>query len=90
MARRLALDEVQSVLLEGGPSLQQAWLDAGLVDHVQWLVTPAVLGDGVPMVAAVRTRGEAEPPGKRQRLGDDWLVEFEWASGKMVDVYGTD
>lgn len=90
VARRLAADEVQSVLLEGGPSLQQAWLDAGLVDHVQWLMTPVVLGDGVPMVAAVRTRGEAEPPGKRQQLGDDWLVEFQWTSGKMRDVYGTD
>jgi riboflavin biosynthesis pyrimidine reductase len=77
VARRLAGAEVQSVLLEGGPSLQRAWLDAGLVDHVQWLITPHVLGAGVPMVEAVRANGDRD----RQPLGDDWLVEFEWQDG---------
>lgn len=75
VASRLAGMDVQSLLLEGGPSLQQAWLDAALVDRVQWLITPAVLGDGVPMVAAVRTRGEAI---ERVAMGDDQLVEFDW------------
>jgi len=75
VARRLAEDGVQSLVLEGGPSLQQAWLDAGLVDHLQWLVTPAVLGHGVPMVPAVRARCEAVPPARRQRFDTDWLVD---------------
>jgi diaminohydroxyphosphoribosylaminopyrimidine deaminase/5-amino-6-(5-phosphoribosylamino)uracil reductase len=81
---RLAGMDVQSVLLEGGPTLQQAWLDAGLVDRVQWLITPAVLGDGVPMVAEVRTRGEAclhrslGEGVERVTMGDDTLVEFDW------------
>lgn len=75
VAERLAGADVQSVVLEGGPTLQQAWLDAGLVDHVQWVITPALLGDGVPMVAAVRERGEAV---ERVALADDRLVEFEW------------
>ena len=74
VAERLAGADVQSVVLEGGPGLQQAWLDAGLVDHVQWVITPAVLGDGVPMVAAVRERGQAV---EKLALGADQLVEFE-------------
>jgi len=75
VARGLADAGVQSLVLEGGPSLQQAWLDAGLVDHLQWLVTPAVLGDGVPMVPAVRVRGDAVPRERWQRLDADWLVD---------------
>lgn len=75
VARRLAEDGVQSLVLEGGPSLQQAWLDAGLVDHLQWLVTPAVLGHGVPMVPAVRARCEAVPSERWQRFDADWLVD---------------
>ena len=56
------------------PDLQQAWR-AGLVDHVQWVITPAVLGDGVPMVAAVRERSDGI---ERVALGADQLVEFRW------------
>lgn len=78
VARRLAGAEVQSVVLEGGPSLQQAWIDAGLVDHVQWVRTPAVLGEGVPMVQAVRARGA----GTGQPLGDDWLIDCDWQDGE--------
>jgi diaminohydroxyphosphoribosylaminopyrimidine deaminase/5-amino-6-(5-phosphoribosylamino)uracil reductase len=81
VARRLAAEGVQSVLLEGGPALQQAWMEAGLVDEVQWLLTPARLGEGVPMVAAVKDRlsGLAGPQRRWTRLGDDWLVEGTWS-----------
>ena len=75
VAERLATADVQSVVLEGGPTLQQAWLDAGLVDHVQWVTTPATLGDGVPMVAAVRARAESV---ERVAIGSDQFVEFDW------------
>jgi diaminohydroxyphosphoribosylaminopyrimidine deaminase/5-amino-6-(5-phosphoribosylamino)uracil reductase len=75
VAERLAALDVQSVVIEGGPTLQQAWLDAGLVDHVQWVTTPAVLGEGVPMVAAVSARVE---PVERVACGVDELVEFDW------------
>jgi len=81
VARRLAAEGVQSVLLEGGPALQQAWVEAGLVDEVQWLLTPARLAEGVPMVAAVKDRlsGLAGPQRQWTRLGDDWLVEGTWS-----------
>jgi diaminohydroxyphosphoribosylaminopyrimidine deaminase / 5-amino-6-(5-phosphoribosylamino)uracil reductase len=79
VAERLAAADVQSVVIEGGPTLQRAWLDAGLVDHVQWVTTPGTLGSGVRMVSGVREQaGGAEPV----MLGADRLVEFEWQSSE--------
>lgn len=40
----LAQRAVQSLLLEGGPRLHEAALEAGLVDRVQLLVSPVLLG----------------------------------------------
>jgi diaminohydroxyphosphoribosylaminopyrimidine deaminase/5-amino-6-(5-phosphoribosylamino)uracil reductase len=79
VTERLAVEGVQSVVLEGGPTLQRAWVDAGLVDYVQWLRTPVTLGQGVPMVEAVATRfGAAMHHHKETVLGDDRLVEGSW------------
>ena len=54
--RVLAGREVLSLLLEGGPTLQQACWDAELVDRVQVIQTPREIGDGVR--AFVPPRGE--------------------------------
>lgn len=43
---------VQEVLLEGGPTLSRAFLDAGCVDAVLWFIAPVVLGDGPLALAA--------------------------------------
>lgn len=43
--------EVRHVLLEGGPSLTAAFLQADLVDEVIWYVAPVILGAG-PSAAA--------------------------------------
>ena len=51
---RLAERGLLSVLLEGGPTLQAAFFAAGLVDRVQRVETPHVLGTGVGAAAAVR------------------------------------
>lgn len=64
---------VQQVLLEGGPSLAAAFLDAGLVDEVVWLIAPRLFGVGPvalgpmsgPLLVDVREFG---------RIGDDVLV----------------
>ncbi len=45
--------EIRHVLLEGGPTLAAALLDAGLIDRIEWYVAPVVLGDGP--VALART-----------------------------------
>lgn len=45
--RYLAEREVQSLLVEGGPTLQRAFWDAGVIDRVQVIETPTVLGRGI-------------------------------------------
>jgi diaminohydroxyphosphoribosylaminopyrimidine deaminase/5-amino-6-(5-phosphoribosylamino)uracil reductase len=44
--RSLAADGVQSLLLEGGPTLAGAFLRAGLVDKLLLFVAPTLSGDG--------------------------------------------
>lgn len=46
----LAADDVQHVLLEGGPTLAAAFLREGLVDRVVWYLAPKILGSGAPAV----------------------------------------
>lgn len=72
---RLAAHGVSSLVLEGGPALQQSAWDAGVIDAVQLYVTPHVLGGGVPWLRyplwsmAELTRTTAVP------LGADVLIE---------------
>lgn len=44
--RTLARSGVQEVLVEGGPTLARACLDAECVDAVLWFIAPVVLGEG--------------------------------------------
>ena len=44
--RALAADGVQSLLLEGGPTLATAFLEAGLVDKLLLFVAPVIAGEG--------------------------------------------
>ncbi|HEY3463335.1 MAG TPA: bifunctional diaminohydroxyphosphoribosylaminopyrimidine deaminase/5-amino-6-(5-phosphoribosylamino)uracil reductase RibD [Gaiellaceae bacterium] len=44
--RALAADGVQSLLLEGGPTLATAFLAAGLVDKLCFFVAPGLAGEG--------------------------------------------
>jgi diaminohydroxyphosphoribosylaminopyrimidine deaminase/5-amino-6-(5-phosphoribosylamino)uracil reductase len=44
--RALGADGVQSLLLEGGPTLATAFLAAGLVDKLLLFVAPVLGGDG--------------------------------------------
>jgi diaminohydroxyphosphoribosylaminopyrimidine deaminase / 5-amino-6-(5-phosphoribosylamino)uracil reductase len=49
--RSLAAEGVQSLLLEGGPTLAAAFLAEGLVDKVLIFVAPTLVGDGPPPIA---------------------------------------
>jgi diaminohydroxyphosphoribosylaminopyrimidine deaminase/5-amino-6-(5-phosphoribosylamino)uracil reductase len=69
---------VLSLLVEGGPRLQTAFAKAGVVDRVQRIATPHVLGTG--LAAPVIVRDTPDWAG-RLRFGDDTLIEF--------DVHGT-
>ena len=71
----LAAEGVQSLLLEGGPTLGQAFLDADLVDKLLLFVAPLVAGGGGPAFEP-RLRSprrlhhlQAEP------VGDDVLLQ---------------
>ena len=63
--RSLAAEGVQSLLLEGGPTLGAAFLTAGLVDKILLFVAPKVSGEG-PAFAGPRARADAfERPTRR-------------------------
>jgi diaminohydroxyphosphoribosylaminopyrimidine deaminase/5-amino-6-(5-phosphoribosylamino)uracil reductase len=79
VAERLAQREVQSLLVEGGPALQAAWIDAGQVDAVQYVETPLVLGAGTPVSPALRAWVTKPAPRHLTVLGADRLVEGTWA-----------
>jgi diaminohydroxyphosphoribosylaminopyrimidine deaminase/5-amino-6-(5-phosphoribosylamino)uracil reductase len=70
----LASEGVQSVLLEGGPTLAAAFLEAELVDKLLVFVAPRLSGDGPGMLEGLPrplelTRMEARP------IGDDVLIQ---------------
>jgi diaminohydroxyphosphoribosylaminopyrimidine deaminase/5-amino-6-(5-phosphoribosylamino)uracil reductase len=48
--RALATEGVQSLLLEGGPTLAGAFLRAGLVDKLLLFVAPTIAGEGLTLV----------------------------------------
>jgi diaminohydroxyphosphoribosylaminopyrimidine deaminase / 5-amino-6-(5-phosphoribosylamino)uracil reductase len=80
-----ALDElgargIQSLLLEGGPHLAGAFLEAGEIDEARMFVAPLMLG-GAKAKTAVEGMGVAEIVGagralaiEAERLEDDVLI----------------
>jgi diaminohydroxyphosphoribosylaminopyrimidine deaminase/5-amino-6-(5-phosphoribosylamino)uracil reductase len=78
--RRLASEDVQSLLLEGGPTLAGAFLRAGLIDKVVLFVAPKLVGgdDAPPLFAGpgARTLAEAVPLSSLEagRAGQDVVL----------------
>jgi diaminohydroxyphosphoribosylaminopyrimidine deaminase / 5-amino-6-(5-phosphoribosylamino)uracil reductase len=76
---------VQSLLLEGGPRLAGAFLDAGEIDELRAFVAPLVAGgreargvvegDGVEAIAGARRALAVEI----ERIGDDTLIDARLA-----------
>ena len=71
---QLASEGVQSLLLEGGPTLAAAFLEAELVDKLLVFVAPTLSGDGPGMLEGLPrplelSRMEARP------IGDDVLLQ---------------
>ncbi len=72
--RALAAEGVQSLLLEGGPTLATAFLEADLVDKLLLFVAPVLAGDGP------RAFGELAAPLelsdlRATQVGEDVLLE---------------
>ena len=71
---QLAADGVQSVLLEGGPTLAAAFLEAGLVDKLLVFVAPRISGDGPGMLKDMLRPLELSRLEAR-RVGEDVLIQ---------------
>ena len=72
--RALGEEGVQSLLLEGGPTLGAAFLEADLVDKLLLFVAPVLAGGGTPFAAALpspRTLAHLTA----RTVGDDVLLE---------------
>jgi diaminohydroxyphosphoribosylaminopyrimidine deaminase / 5-amino-6-(5-phosphoribosylamino)uracil reductase len=72
--RALAAEGVQSLLLEGGPTLATAFLAAGLVDKLMLFVAPVVAGDGPRFVGELAQPLQVAGLSART-VGDDVLLE---------------
>ena len=70
----LAAEGVQSMLLEGGPTLATAFLEAGLVDKLLLLVAPLLSGDGPHFLGDLAEPRELLHATTRA-VGEDLLVE---------------
>ena len=70
----LAAEGVQSLLLEGGPTLAAAFLKADLVDKLLVFVAPRLAGSGPGLVAALPSARALSPLAARS-VGDDVLLE---------------
>jgi diaminohydroxyphosphoribosylaminopyrimidine deaminase/5-amino-6-(5-phosphoribosylamino)uracil reductase len=70
----LAADGVQSLLLEGGPTLAAAFLEQDLVDKVLVFVAPKLAGEGQGMVAGLPRPVELKRLAARS-IGDDVLIQ---------------
>jgi diaminohydroxyphosphoribosylaminopyrimidine deaminase/5-amino-6-(5-phosphoribosylamino)uracil reductase len=72
--RALAEEGVQSLLLEGGPTLATAFVAAGLVDKLMLFVAPVVGGAGPRFLGDLPEPAELHDLSARP-VGDDLLVE---------------
>jgi diaminohydroxyphosphoribosylaminopyrimidine deaminase/5-amino-6-(5-phosphoribosylamino)uracil reductase len=70
----LATDGVQSLLLEGGPTLAAAFLEQDLVDKVLVFVAPKLSGEGQGMLAGLAGPVELSRLEARS-IGDDVLLQ---------------
>jgi diaminohydroxyphosphoribosylaminopyrimidine deaminase/5-amino-6-(5-phosphoribosylamino)uracil reductase len=70
----LGSEGVQSLLLEGGPTLAAAFLESDLVDKLVLFVAPRLVGDGPVFVPALPSPRTFSRPSAR-RVGEDVVLE---------------
>lgn len=72
--RKLAAEGVQSLLLEGGPTLAASFLAAGFVDRVAVFVAPTLAGEGIAGLAGTLPRPVALTRLEAEQVGEDVLL----------------
>lgn len=75
----------QHVLIEGGPTVGAAFLEAGLVDELLWFVAPVVLGYGPIALPPLHHVGDVDVR-RLHVVGEDVVVEAVVVGGP--DVHG--
>jgi diaminohydroxyphosphoribosylaminopyrimidine deaminase / 5-amino-6-(5-phosphoribosylamino)uracil reductase len=73
--RELAAEGVQSLLLEGGPTLAASFLDAGLVDKILLFVAPTLAGAGATAFPAALRSPRTFARLRTRQVGADVLLE---------------
>lgn len=71
----LAGEGVQSLLLEGGPTIASGFLSEGLVDRLLVFVAPVLAGGGAPMLAGLAEPIDLSAP-EVERVGEDVLLSW--------------
>lgn len=74
----LGARDLQSVLVEGGPRLQQAMIAAGCVDAVEWVETRTSLPEGVPAAEGLLRWRRDGGPCRTHHWGADVMLEGLW------------
>lgn len=74
--RALAREGVQSLLLEGGPTLAAAFLEADLVDKLLVFIAPTLAGEGPRLVASLPSSRTLSHLSARQVDGDVLLEAY--------------
>jgi diaminohydroxyphosphoribosylaminopyrimidine deaminase / 5-amino-6-(5-phosphoribosylamino)uracil reductase len=72
--RSLAREGVQTLLLEGGPTLATSFIAADLVDQLLVFVAPKLAGDGPGLIASLPAPVDLQRL-RARRVGDDVLLE---------------
>ena len=70
----LAGEGVQSLLLEGGPTLATAFVQQGLVDKLLLFVAPVLSGEGPRLLGDLAAAAQLTRLSARQ-VGDDMVLE---------------
>ncbi len=90
---RLAERGIGSLLLEGGPTTNAAFLAAGLIDELYWTIGARLLGTGaLPMIAPIPGGSPwAEHPREGQlvsihRSGDELFLRYRFESARRVSA----
>jgi len=78
---------IASVLCEGGPTLAARLVESGLVDRIDWLVAPVLLGgpDAVPALAITAPQ-RALRFDRVERLGPDVLISAQRSKGESCSA----
>lgn len=67
-------DGIETMLLEGGPTLLGAWIAAGVVDELRWSISPVVIGAGPRAASATPSPPVSVQPGPIVIMEQDIVI----------------